>query len=177
VGYIDSITGEFKPVSLYQGLRDVLSQSTVQINPIATLPGSGITVMGQYTRAANSTALNRVNVARLVNYIRRQLSTLSKPFLFEPNDTQTRNEIKRVIEGLMQELVAQRGLYDYVVVCDTSNNTPTRIDQNQLWVDIAIEPVKAVEFIYIPLRLLSTGAIGKGNYGATSQGSPSSAVG
>jgi phage tail sheath protein FI len=77
----------------------------------------------------------------------------------------------------MQELVAQRGLYDYVVVCDTSNNTPTRIDQNQLWVDIAIEPVKAVEFIYIPLRLLSTGAIGKGNYGATSQGSPSSAVG
>jgi hypothetical protein len=169
VGYIDSTTSEFKPVSLYQGLRDVLS--TVEINPIATLPGSGLTVMGQYTRTGNSTSLNRVNVARLVNYIRRQLNILSKPFLFEPNDSQTRNEIKRVIEGLMHELVSQRGLYDYVVVCDTSNNTPTRIDQNQLWVDIAIEPVKSVEFIYIPLRLLNTGAIKSGNFGSAFPGS------
>jgi hypothetical protein len=172
VGYVDEITAEFKPVSLYQGLRDVLS--TVEINPIATLPGSGLTVMGQYTRTGNSTSLNRVNVARLVNYIRRQLNILSKPFLFEPNDSQTRNEIKRVIEGLMHELVSQRGLYDYVVVCDTSNNTPTRIDQNQLWVDIAIEPVKSVEFIYIPLRLLNTGAIKSGNFGSAFPGSKNS---
>jgi hypothetical protein len=164
VGYLEPITSEFKPASLYQGLRDTLA--TVKINPIATLPGSGLTVMGQYTRAPSSTALDRVNVARLVNYVRRQLTILSKPFLFEPNDTQTRNEIKRVIEGLMVELVTQRGLYDYIVVCDSSNNTPTRIDQNQLWVDIAIEPVKAVEFIYIPLRLLNTGAIATGNYGS-----------
>ena len=172
VGYIDEMTAEFKPVSLYQGLRDVLS--TVEINPIATLPGSGLTVMGQYTRTGNSTSLNRVNVARLVNYIRRQLNILSKPFLFEPNDSQTRNEIKRVIESLMHELIAQRGLYDYVVVCDTSNNTPTRIDQNQLWVDIAIEPVKSVEFIYIPLRLLNTGAIKSGNFGSVFPGSKNS---
>jgi hypothetical protein len=168
VGYLESLTSEFKPASLYQGLRDTLAN--VKINPIATLPGSGLTVMGQYTRASSSTALDRVNVARLVNYIRRQLNVLSKPFLFEPNDSQTRNEIKRVIEGLMVELVTQRGLYDYVVVCDTSNNTPTRIDQNQLWVDIAIEPVKAVEFIYIPLRLLNTGAIATGNFGSAFPG-------
>jgi len=168
VGYLESLTSEFKPASLYQGLRDTLAN--VKINPIATLPGSGLTVMGQYTRASSSTALDRINVARLVNFIRRQLNLLSKPFLFEPNDTQTRNEIKRVIEGLMVELVAQRGLYDYVVVCDTSNNTPTRIDQNQLWVDIAIEPVKAVEFIYIPLRLLNTGAIASGNFGSAFPG-------
>jgi phage tail sheath protein FI len=127
--------------------------------------------MGQYTRDSQSTALNRVNVSRLVSYIRRQLGRLSKPFLFEPNDSQTRNEIKAVIEGLMLELVAQRALYDYVVVCDTSNNTPTRIDQNELWVDIAIEPVKAVEFIYIPLRLLNTGAIASGNFGSQATGS------
>jgi phage tail sheath protein FI len=162
-------------VSLYQGLRDVLSG--VEINPIATLPGSGITVMGQYTRQGTSTALNRINVARLVNYIRRQLNILSKPFLFEPNDSQTRNEIKRVVEGLLHEILAQRGLYDYVVVCDTSNNTPTRIDQNQLWVDIAIEPVKAVEFIYIPLRLLNTGAIKSGNYGSAFPGTKNSSSG
>jgi Phage tail sheath C-terminal domain len=169
VGYIDGMTGEFKPASLYQGLRDTMA--TVKINPIATLPGSGLTVMGQYTRSANASSLDRINVARLVNYIRRQLNILSKPFLFEPNDSQTRNEIKRVIEGMMSEMVSQRGLYDYVVVCDSSNNTPTRIDQNQLWVDIAIEPVKAVEFIYIPLRLLNTGAIATGNFGAAFPGS------
>ena len=169
VGYVDPTTGEFVTASLYESLRDVLSQ--VQINPIATLPGAGLTVMGQYTRNNVSTALNRVNVARLVSYIRRQLNLLSKPFLFEPNDNQTRNEIKSVIEGLMLELVAQRGLYDYVVVCDTTNNTPTRIDQNELWVDIAIEPVKAVEFIYIPLRLLNTGAIASGNFSSQATGS------
>ena len=133
--------------------------------------------MGQYTKTNISTSLNRINVARLVNYIRRQLNILSKPFLFEPNDSQTRNEIKRLIESLMHELVAQRGLYDYVVVCDTSNNTPTRIDQNQLWVDIAIEPVKSVEFIYIPLRLLNTGAIKSGNFGSAFAGSKNSSSG
>jgi phage tail sheath protein FI len=59
----------------------------------------------------------------------------------------------------MTELVSQRALYDFLVVCDSSNNTPARIDRSELWVDIAIEPVKAVEFIYIPLRILNTGEI------------------
>ena len=163
VGYINSI-GEFKTVSLYQGLRDVLSG--VKINPIATLPGVGLVNMGQYTRANAPSALDRINVARLVGYLRRQLAILSKPFLFEPNDNQTRAEIKTSIEGLMLELVGQRAIYDYVVVCDTTNNTPARIDQSELYVDIAIEPIKAVEFIYIPLRLLNTGAIAAGNYGS-----------
>ena len=56
-------------------------------------------------------------------------------------------------------LVAKRGIYDFLVICDDSNNTPARIDANELWVDIAIEPVKAVEFVYIPLRLKATGSI------------------
>ena len=79
--------------------------------------------------------------------------------MFEPNDTITRNEIKQAAESLLLELVGQRAIYDYVVVCDTSNNTPSRIDRSELYLDIAIEPVKAVEFIYIPLRLENTGAI------------------
>jgi phage tail sheath protein FI len=91
--------------------------------------------------------------------LRYQLNQLAKPFVFEPNDTITRNEIKQLVEKLMLELTAERALYDYLVVCDTSNNTPARIDRNELHVDIAIEPVKAVEFIYIPLRLENTGAI------------------
>jgi phage tail sheath protein FI len=103
--------------------------------------------------------LDRINVARLVVYLRRQLNSLAKPYIFEPNDKITRDEIKQAAESLMLELVGQRAIYDFLVVCDTSNNTPTRIDRNELYLDIAIEPVKAVEFIYIPLRLKNTGEI------------------
>ena len=71
----------------------------------------------------------------------------------------TRDEIKAQVESLMVELVGLRALYDFLVVCDESNNTPARIDRNELYVDIAIEPVKAVEFIYIPLRIKNTGEI------------------
>jgi phage tail sheath protein FI len=91
--------------------------------------------------------------------LRYQLAVLVKPFLFEPNDSQTRHEVKSAVDALLTELVGQRALYDFLVVCDTTNNTPARIDRSELWVDIAIEPVKAVEFIYIPLRIMNTGAI------------------
>jgi hypothetical protein len=160
VGYIDSASGEFKTASLHQSLRDVLQ--SVNVNPIATLPGVGIVNFGQKTRAPNASALDRINVARLVAYLRRQLSILAKPYLFEPNDAQTRREIKAATDSLLLELVGQRALYDFLVVCDTSNNTPARIDRSELWLDIAIEPVKAVEFIYIPLRIKNTGDIAAG---------------
>ena len=159
VGYITS-EGEFKTTALPQSLRDVLAG--VKVNPIATIPGAGIVNFGQYTRARNASALDRINVARLVAYLRRQLSLLVKPFLFEPNDRITRNEIKQATESFLLELVGQRALYDFLVVCDETNNTPTRIDRSELWLDIAIEPVKAVEFIYIPLRLKNTGDIQAG---------------
>jgi phage tail sheath protein FI len=82
--------------------------------------------------------------------------------LFEPNDAQSRREIKAAAESLLIELVGQRALYDFIVVCDSQNNTPARIDQSELHMDIAIEPVKAVEFIYIPLRIKNTGEIASG---------------
>lgn len=160
VGYIDAESGEFKTVALYQGLRDVLAQ--VKINPITTIPGVGIVNFGQYTRARNASALDRINVARLVAFMRRQLEILAKPYLFEPNDAQTRREIKAAAESFLLELVGQRALYDFIVVCDESNNTPARIDRSELHMDIAIEPVKAVEFIYIPLRIKNTGEIAAG---------------
>jgi len=161
VGYITG-EGEFKAVALHQGLRDVLQDPLVSINPIATLPGVGLVAYGQRTRAKNASSLDRINVARLVCYLRRQLDILARPFLFEPNDAQTRREIKAAAESLMLELVGSRALYDYVVVCDETNNTPARIDRSELYMDIAIEPVKAVEFIYIPLRLKNTGDIKAG---------------
>jgi hypothetical protein len=159
VGYITA-EQEFKTVALHQGLRDVLA--SVKINPIATLTGVGVLAYGQLTRARSASSLDRINVARLVCYLRRQLDILARPFLFEPNDAQTRREIKAAAESLMTELVGQRALYDFIVVCDETNNTPARIDRSELYMDIAIEPVKAVEFIYIPLRLKNTGDIKAG---------------
>jgi phage tail sheath protein FI len=79
--------------------------------------------------------------------------------LFEPNDNITRDNIKAAADQLMLELVSLRALYDFVTVCDESNNTPARIDKNELYLDVAIEPVKAIEFIYIPLRIKNTGEI------------------
>jgi hypothetical protein len=155
-GYINS-EGEFVAVALNEGQRDTLYQNNV--NPITFLNGAGLVVFGQKTRARNASALDRINVARLVIYLRSQLKQLAKPYIFEPNDKITRDEIKQQCESLMVELVGLRAIYDYLVVCDETNNTPARIDRNELYVDIAIEPVKAVEFIYIPLRLKNTGEI------------------
>jgi hypothetical protein len=155
-GYITS-EGEFKSVALNTGQRDTLY--TNKINPITFLSGAGLVVFGQKTRARNASALDRVNVARLVVYLRGQLELLTKPYLFEPNDKITRDQIKAAADQLMLELVSLRALYDFVTVCDESNNTPARIDKNELYLDIAIEPVKAIEFIYIPLRLKNTGEI------------------
>jgi len=157
VGYVDAMTGEWQSISLNEGQRDTLY--AVAINPITFLTGAGIVIFGQKTRASNASSLDRVNVARLVVYLRGQLAKLAKPYIFEPNDKITRDELKSAAESIMLELVGQRGIYDYLVVCDESNNTPSRIDRNELYLDIAIEPVKAVEFIFIPLRLKNTGEI------------------
>tara|TARA_B100001093_G_scaffold445800_1_gene449646 strand:- start:4931 stop:8317 length:3387 start_codon:yes stop_codon:yes gene_type:complete len=155
-GFITS-EGEFKSIALNEGQRDTLYQNAV--NPITFITGAGLVAFGQKTRQLAASSLDRINVARLVIYLRSQLNTLAKPYLFEPNDKITRDEIKGAAESLMLELVGQRALYDFLVVCDESNNTPSRIDRNELHLDIAIEPVKAVEFIYIPLRLKNTGEI------------------
>ena len=157
VGYIDKATGEFQNVALTDNQRNTLYD--IKVNPITFFNGVGLVNYGQRTRASGTSALDRINVARLVIYLRTQLNRLAKPFVFEPNDKITRDEIKGAVESLMLELVGLRALYDFAVVCDESNNTAARIDRNELYVDIAIEPVKSIEFIYIPLRLKNTGEI------------------
>ena len=157
VGYIDPLTSEFQSVALNNGQRDTLYD--LKVNPIPFFVGTGLVAYGQKTRARNASALDRINVARLVVYLRSQLTKLARPYIFEPNDQITRDEIKQAVESLLLELVGLRAIYDFAVVCDESNNTPSRIDRNELYVDVAIEPTKAVEFIYIPLRLKNTGEI------------------
>jgi len=154
VGYVND-AGQFITVKLNEGQRDILYQNG--INPIRVMPTGGIVVFGQKTRQPYSSATDRINVVRLENYLRYQCNLLALPFLFEPNDTTTRKAVKDAFDRFMAELITLRALYDFLVVCDLSNNTPARIDRNELWIDIAIQPVKAIEFIYIPIRILNTG--------------------
>jgi phage tail sheath protein FI len=157
IGYVNRTTGEFQVIKTRLGIRDVLYVNF--INPLVFFTGQGLLNYGNKTSFNSSSALDRTNVARLVAYMRRQLTLAGRPYVFEPNDAFTRGQIANTIESLCLDLVAKRGIYDYLVVCDESNNTPARIDRNELWVDVAIEPVKAAEFIYIPVRILNTGEL------------------
>jgi len=161
LGYVNSQTGEFQQISVRQALRDTLYEN--KVNPLTFVPGSGLQNYGNKTVASTPSSLDRINVARLVAYVRDRLEVLGKSYIFEPNDTVTRNEVKNACEQLLNDITAKRGVYDYLVVCDDTNNTAERIDRNELYVDIAIEPTKSVEFIYIPLRIKNTGDIEAGN--------------
>lgn len=166
IGYINSVTGAFVNDNVRESVRDTLY--TNRVNPIAFFNGAGILNYGNKTRATSTSALDRINVARLTGYLRRQLQTIATGFVFEPNDKITRDELKQQVEQTLNDLVAKRGVFDYLVVCDETNNTPGRIDRNELYVDVAIEPVKSAEFIFIPIRLKNTGEIASGNTAAAS---------
>jgi Phage tail sheath C-terminal domain len=157
IGYIDATSGSFVHNSISQGLRDALF--TLSINPITQLPNVGLVIFGQLTRSGTTTARNRINVARLENYLRTVFNTIANGYLFEPNDTVTRKSIAKQIENTLNNILGLRGLYDYLVICDTSNNTAATIANNQLYVDVAIEPMRDVEFIYIPIAIYNPGSI------------------
>ncbi len=156
VGYLTS-ENEFKSVSLTQGQRDTMYN--VKLNPITTFIGQGTVLFGQKTLHNQSTALDRVNVARLVAYLKERFDEVARPFLFEINDAQTRARAKLAFERFLADILSRRGLNDFAVVCDESNNTAARIDRNELYIDVAIEPSKAAEFIYIPIRIVNTGTL------------------
>jgi len=163
LGYVSGELGKpttFVPLALNLGQRDALYQyaASGDINPLVFFPGSGFLVWGQKTSAPAASAMDRVNVSRLIKYIKRQLRKNTLSFVFEPNDALTRDNLKAVVDSFLGDLIVKRGLYDFATVSDESNNTPDRIDRNELYIDIALKPVKAAEFIYIPIRIVATGA-------------------
>lgn len=163
LGYVSGELGTpttFVDLALNLGQRDALYQyaASGDINPLVFFPGNGFLVWGQKTSAPAASAMDRVNVSRLLKYIKRQLRRNTLSFVFEPNDALTRDNLKAVVDSFLGDLIVKRGLYDFVTVCDESNNTPDRIDRNELYIDIALKPVKAAEFIYIPIRIVATGA-------------------
>jgi phage tail sheath protein FI len=161
VGYVSGTLGTpttFNPVALNLGQRDNLYKYFTNINPIVFFPGRGIIVWGQKTSAPDASAMDRINVVRLVQYIKRSLRKNTMPFVFEPNDQLTRDNLKAAVDSFLGDLIVKRGLYDFATVCDSSNNTPDRIDRNEMYLDVALKPVRAAEFIYIPIRIVATGA-------------------
>lgn len=161
VGYVSGTLGTattFNETNLNQGQRDNLYEYYKNVNPIVFFPGRGLIVWGQKTSSGAASALDRVNVSREMMYIKRSIRKASMPFVFEPNDQLTRDNLKAMIDGFLGDILVRRGLYDFVTLCNDHNNTPVRIDRNELWCDVALKPVKSAEFLYIPIRVLSTGA-------------------
>ena len=161
VGYISGVIGTattFNSVALNETQRSNLYKYFTNINPISYFPGRGIIVFGQKTLAPDASAMDRINVVRLLQYIKRNLRKNTMSFIFEPNDKLTRDNLKSVVDSFLSNLIVKRGLYDFATICDESNNTPDRIDRNEMYLDIALKPVKAAEFLYIPIRVVATGA-------------------
>jgi len=143
-------------LNLNQGDRDALYDSS--INPILNDPTTGITIFGQRTTQRAPTALDRVNVRRLMIFLRKVLQELGKPFQFEPNDQFTWELVEDAINPFLDDLVARRALIEAAVKCDSTTNTPARVDRNELWVSITIKPTKAAESIVFEVNLTSQSA-------------------
>lgn len=161
VGYVTGTLGgatTFVEAALNVGQRDNLYKYFTNINPIVFFPRRGLIVWGQKTSAPDASARDRINVERLIQYVRRQLRKNTMSFIFEPNDQLTRDNLKATVDAFLGDLIVKRGLYDFATVCDESNNTPDRIDRNELYIDVALKPVRAAEFLYIPIRIVATGA-------------------
>jgi hypothetical protein len=147
------IRTEFK---LSQTNRDTLYQN--KVNPIATFPGQGIVVYGQKTLQLKASALDRVNVRRLLIAVKDQISQIANTLIFEQNTAATRNSFLSQVNPYLTSVQQRQGLYAFRVVMDDSLNSPDVIDRNQLIGQIYLQPTKTAEFIYLTFNVTPTGA-------------------
>ena len=152
-GGVNALKAERK---LSQSDRDKLYEGNV--NPLATFPGNGVVVFGQKTLQKKATALDRVNVRRLLITLKDFIGQVGQNLVFEQNTTITRNRFLSQVNPYLDSIVQKQGLYAYQVVMDDSNNTPDVIDRNQLVGQIYIQPTKTAEFIILNFNVLPTGA-------------------
>jgi len=141
---------------LSQANRDTLYSGNV--NPIATFPGTGVVVYGQKTLQKRASALDRVNVRRLLIALKGYISQVAQNLVFEQNTIATRNNFLAQVNPYLESVQQRQGLYAFKVVMDDSNNTPDVIDRNQLIGQIYLQPTKTAEFIYLDFNILPTGA-------------------
>ena len=136
--------------------RDTLYDSNV--NPIATFPNAGVTVFGQKTLQKKASALDRVNVRRLLIAAKKFIASTTKFLVFENNTSATRNRFLSIVNPYFESVQQRQGLYAFKVVMDDSNNTPDVIDRNEMVGQIFLQPAKTAEFIIIDFNILPTGA-------------------
>ena len=130
-----------------QAERDVLYKAGV--NPVTTMPGQGHVLYGDKTLLAKPSAFDRINVRRLFIVLEKAISTAAKYQLFEFNDVFTRSQFRSMVEPFLRDVRGRRGIYDFRVVCDETNNTGEVIDRNEFVADIYIKPAKSINFIYL----------------------------
>jgi hypothetical protein len=128
-----------------------------RINPIIFSPGAGIVLFGDKTGYAKASAFDRINVRRLFIYLETAISTAAKDQLFEFNDEITRTNFVNIVEPFLRDVQAKRGIFDYVVVCDETNNTAAVIDSNEFVADIYIKPARSINFIGLTFVATRTG--------------------
>ena len=135
--------------------RDTLYQG--KVNPIATFPNTGVVVFGQKTLQKQASALDRINVRRLLIELKGYISQVADNLVFEQNTTATRNQFLAQVNPYLESVQQRQGLYAFRVVMDDSNNTPDVVDRNELRGAIYLQPTKTAEFIYLDFNILPTG--------------------
>ena len=153
-GGLDTVVQAERKLLLSQ--RDTLYDSNV--NPIATFPGQGVTVFGQKTLQKKASALDRVNVRRLLIRVKKFIASSSRFLVFEQNNSQLRKRFLNIVNPFLEQVQSQSGLSAFRVVMDESNNTPDTIDRNQLIGQIFLQPTRTAEFIILDFTIQPTGA-------------------
>ena len=143
-------------IKLSQTNRDTLY--TGKVNPIATFPGTGVVVYGQKTLQTAASALDRVNVRRLLISLKSYISQVANNLVFEQNTIATRNNFLSQVNPYLTSVQQRQGLYAFKVIMDDTNNTPDVIDRNELVGQIYLQPTKTAEFIYLDFNVTPTGA-------------------
>jgi phage tail sheath protein FI len=168
----DRVAAEwFAPAGLNRGgltgavsVQNRLTQSEIdtlyvgKVNPIVQFPGQGIVVFGQKTLQDKPSALDRINVRRLLLTVRKYIASTSRYLVFEQNTSETRNRFLNIVNPYLEAIQQRQGLYAFRVVMDDSNNTPDVIDRNIMKGAIYLQPTKTAEFIQIDFNILPTGA-------------------
>ena len=130
---------------------------TARINPVVSFPGQGIVLFGDKTALSSPSAFDRINVRRLFIEVEKNIARFSKFQLFEINDEITRSAFKGACDPYLRNVQGRRGIYDFLVVCDDSNNTPDVIDRNEFQAEIYIKPARSINFITITFVATRTG--------------------
>lgn len=145
-------------VKLNQGDRDSMYSGGNVINPIVAFPQQGLTIFGQRTAQREASALDRINVRRLMIYVRKVILASTQRFVFEPNDEFTWSQIEGVVNPFLDDIRRRRGITEFRVVCDETTNTPLRVDRNELWTRVLLKPTKTAEVIVFEINLTNQSA-------------------